>query len=285
MPVKVEDLVYVYSEGLPYETLALDGVSFEIADGEFIGVIGRTGSGKSTLIQHLNGILKPKSGRVFVGDAEITAKGVKLAEIRRKIGLVFQYPEYQLFEETVYKDVAFGPVSLGLSQRETDRRVREALSLVGLDFSEFSERSPFELSGGQKRRAAIAGVLSMKPEVLILDEPTAGLDPGSHMDILNMIGEIRRREGVVVILVSHNMNDIARLSDRIFVMNEGKIALSGAPAEVFAHDEFLASIGLRLPPVAEMMRKLRLRGVDIPEGVLTIDEAERALEGFLRRAR
>jgi energy-coupling factor transport system ATP-binding protein len=281
MSIRVEDLVYVYGEGGPYETLALDGVSLEIADGEFVGLIGHTGSGKSTLVQHLNGLLKPKSGRIFVGDTEITAKGTKLTEIRRKIGLLFQYPEYQLFEETVYKDVAFGPLNLGLSEAEADQRVREALFLVGLDFETAAERSPFDLSGGQKRKAAIAGVIAMRPEVLILDEPTAGLDPKSQADVLEMLNKIRRGRGITIILISHNMGDVARMADRVVVMDKGKIVLNGAPAEVFSRDAFLLSIGLGLPPVAEFARKMRQRGAGIKGSPLTLDEAVEVIDRFL----
>jgi energy-coupling factor transport system ATP-binding protein len=281
MSIKVNDLVHVYGEGTPYETLALDCVSIEIADGEFIGLVGHTGSGKSTLVQHLNGLLKPKSGRIFVGDTEISAKGAKLTDIRRKIGLLFQYPEYQLFEETVYRDIAFGPTNLGLSKEEVDLRVRESMVLVDLDFEEFAQRSPFELSGGQKRKAVIAGVIAMRPEVLILDEPTAGLDPKSQKDVLSMLGRIKEDRRVIVILISHNMDDIARMADRVIVLEKGRVALSGSPAEVFALEEFLRSIGLGLPSAMEFMRSLRLRGADIEGSPLTADEAEELLDGYL----
>ncbi|MDR1246745.1 MAG: energy-coupling factor transporter ATPase [Clostridiales Family XIII bacterium] len=282
MSIKVKDLVHVYGEKSPYETPALDKVSFEIADGEFIGLIGHTGSGKSTLVQHLNGLLKPKSGQVFIGDAEISAKGAKLTDIRRKIGLLFQYPEYQLFEETVYKDIAFGPANLGLSKDDTDDRVRESMSTVGLDFDTFAQRSPFELSGGQKRKAVIAGVIAMRPEVLILDEPTAGLDPKSQRDMLDMLLNIKESRRVTVILISHNMDDVVRIADRIIVLEKGRVALDGPPAEVFAHEEFLTSIGLGLPLAAEFMRELRIRGVDIEGGALTADEAEESLSRYLK---
>jgi energy-coupling factor transport system ATP-binding protein len=282
MSIKVKDLVYVYGEGTPYETLALDKVSLEIADGEFLGLIGHTGSGKSTLVQHLNGLLKPKSGRVFIGDAEISAKGAKLTDIRRKIGLLFQYPEYQLFEETVYKDIAFGPANLGLSAAETDERVRESMAVVGLDFETFAQRSPFELSGGQKRKAVIAGVIAMRPEVLILDEPTAGLDPRSQEEVLEMLEGIKRDRRVIVILISHNMGDIARMADRVVVLDKGRVVLAGSPAEVFAHEEFLRSIGLGLPPVTELMRSLRLGGVHAEGSPLHIDEAEELLDRYLK---
>ncbi|MDR2296595.1 MAG: energy-coupling factor transporter ATPase [Clostridiales Family XIII bacterium] len=285
MSIKVKDLVYVYGAGTPYETLALDKVSLEIADGEFVGLIGHTGSGKSTLVQHLNGLLKPKSGQVFIGDAEISAKGAKLTDIRRRIGLLFQYPEYQLFEETVYKDIAFGPSNLGLSKEETDERVRESMSVVGLDFEAFAQRSPFELSGGQKRKAVIAGVIAMRPEVLILDEPTAGLDPRSQKDVLEMLEGIKERRRVIVILISHNMGDIARMADRVIVLDKGRVVLSGSPAEVFAHEELLCAIGLGLPPVTELMRGLRLGGVAVEGSPLHMDEAEELLDRYLKGER
>lgn len=281
----VKDLVYIYGEGTPYETVALDGVSFEIGDEEFVGLIGHTGSGKSTLVQHLNGLLKPKSGQIFVGGTEITARKKGLTNIRRKIGLLFQYPEYQLFEETVYKDVAFGPSNLGLSETEIDQRVREAMFLVGLDFTAMAERSPFELSGGQKRKAAIAGVIAMRPDVLILDEPTAGLDPRSHTDILDMLDKIRKSRGVIVILISHNMADVARMADKVIVMDGGKIALAGTPAEVFAQDEFLSAAGLGLPPITKFIREMRQKGAKIGSNPLTLDEAEEAIDAYLTTKR
>ena len=225
MSIEVSNLTYVYSEGLPGEALAIDDVSFNIQDGQLVGLIGHTGSGKSTLLQHLDGLLKPKSGRIVIGGVDITDENTVMRDIRRKIGLVFQYPEYQLFEETVAKDVAFGPANLGLSQEEVDNRVREALELVNLDYNEVKNVSPFELSGGQKRRVAIAGVIAMRPEVLILDEPTAGLNPKAHMDILDMINGIHRKEKNIIILVSHNMDDIARMSDKVMVMDRGKLVM------------------------------------------------------------
>jgi energy-coupling factor transport system ATP-binding protein len=258
--LKVEHLSHTYNPGLAYETKAVDDVSFEVADGEFIGVIGHTGSGKSTLIQHLNGILKPGAGRIWIDGIDITAKGVKMHEIRKRVGMSFQYPEYQLFEETVYKDIAFGPRNLGLSDEEIDERVREAMDLVNLEFNVIAERSPFELSGGQKRRAAIAGVIAMRPGVLILDEPTAGLDPKSHEDILSMIRSVRESTGSIVILVSHNMDDIASMSDRVFVMDRGKLVRTGTPAEVFADAEYLRGVGLGLPPATEAAGMLGLAG-------------------------
>ncbi|MDR1496731.1 MAG: energy-coupling factor transporter ATPase [Clostridiales Family XIII bacterium] len=260
MTIRVEHLTHTYNKGLAYETKAVDDVSFEVADGEFIGVVGHTGSGKSTLIQHLNGILKPDAGRIWIGDIDITAKGVKMHEIRKRVGMSFQYPEYQLFEETVYKDIAFGPRNLGLADDEIDERVREAMSLVNLKFDEMAERSPFELSGGQKRRAAIAGVIAMRPEVLILDEPTAGLDPKAHADILSMINSVRERMGGIVILVSHNMDDIAATTSRVFVMDTGRLVRAGAPAEVFSDAGYMRGVGLGLPQATEMAAMLGLDG-------------------------
>lgn len=275
--IEVKKLTHIYSEGMPYESTALKEISFRIEQGSFVGIIGHTGSGKSTLIQHLNGLLKPKSGNIIINGIDITAKDIPMREIRRKIGLVFQYPEYQLFEETVHKDVAFGPLNLGLSQEEADLRVKEAIELVGLNYEEIAQRSPFELSGGQKRRVAIAGVIAMKPQILILDEPTAGLDPKAHADILRMIEALHDRENISILLVSHNMGDIARLADKVLVMDRGSLALTGTPAEVFANAEQLEALGLGLPPAAEMMKALRARGLSIPQDTLTIDAAEEEL--------
>lgn len=281
MQIQVKNLTHVYSEGMPFESIALSDISFEIEKGEFIGIIGHTGSGKSTLIQHLNGLLKPKSGAIFVDGVNITDKNVKMRDIRRKIGLVFQYPEYQLFEETVHKDVTFGPLNLGLSQEEADKRAKEAIELVGLDYDEIAQRSPFELSGGQKRRVAIAGVIAMKPEVLILDEPTAGLDPKAHADILKMVEKIRHIEKNTIILISHNMGDIARLSDRVIVMDRGKIALMGTPHDVFEQAELLERLGLGLPPTAELMHELQRGGIPVSTNALSIEAAEEELYQYI----
>jgi energy-coupling factor transport system ATP-binding protein len=285
MSIRVEGLTHIYSKGLAYETKAIDDVSFTVEDGEFIGIIGHTGSGKSTLIQHLNGILKPESGRIFIGDAEITAKKIKMTEIRKRVGLVFQYPESQLFEETVYKDIAFGPKNLGLAEDEIGERVTEAMRLVGLYFAIYAERSPFELSGGQKRRAAIAGVIAMRPEVLILDEPTAGLDPKAHEDILNMVKSIRERADGIVILVSHNMGDVAEMADRVFMMDNGKLARVGTPAEIFADEASLKNVGLGVPPAARMANILAAQGLTSGRVILTIDELTEFLADKLGGAR
>ncbi len=273
MPIVAENLNYVYNKGQPDETYALRDVSFSVEDGEFTGIIGHTGSGKSTLIQHLNGLLRPDSGRIFIDGYEITAKDAVMRDIRRKVGLVFQYPEYQLFEETVEKDVAYGPKNMGLPSEEIQVRVREALALTGLDYDLFAARSPFELSGGQKRRVAIAGVLAMRPDVLILDEPAAGLDPQSHSEILSMIGRIREERGVTVLLVSHNMDDVARLCDRVLVMDGGKLLLSGTPREVFSRADILQAAGLGLPAAADLIRRMREMGADIDGDVLFPREA------------
>lgn len=253
MSIIVRHLTHIYSKGLPGETVALDDVSFEIASGECIGIIGHTGSGKSTLLQHMNGLLKPHSGEIIVSDMNIGDGSVKKVDISKNVGLVFQYPEYQLFEETVAKDVAFGPRNLGVSEDEISSIVRESIELLGLDYDAVAEKSPFELSGGQKRRVAIAGVLAMKPKVLILDEPTAGLDPASKRDMLEVIKRLRQERNLIVVFVSHNMKDIAELSDRIIVMNGGKLVMNGSPKEVFARASELKSMGLSVPPVTEIL--------------------------------
>lgn len=282
MSIKVEHLTHIYDKGMPSESVALDDVSFTAEDGQFIGIIGHTGSGKSTLLQHLNGLLKPDEGTVTVGNVDITQPGISMVEIRKRIGLVFQYPEYQLFEETVAKDVAFGPKNLGLSETEIEERVKEAIELVGLDYETVKDRSPFELSGGQKRRVAIAGVVAMRPEVLILDEPTAGLDPKAHKDVLNMVEEVHRRTGNITIFVSHNMADIARLSDKILVIHSGKLVTKGSPKEVFSQKEALRSVGLDLPPVTEFTEGLRERGINLSSTILDVDEAAAQIAEYLK---
>lgn len=279
--MQVKNLTHVYSEGMPYETPALTDISFDIEPGQFIGIIGHTGSGKSTMVQHLNGLLKAKSGQILLEGVDITSKEVKMRDVRRKVGLVFQYPEYQLFEETVRKDVAFGPLNLGLSQEEADERVEEAIGLVGLAYDEICDRSPFELSGGQKRRVAIAGVIAMKPQVLILDEPTAGLDPKAHEDILSMVKKIHKDENNAIVLISHNMQDIAKLCDKVIVMDRGKIALEGTPEEVFSQEAFLESLGLALPPAAALMNRLKDAGLEIHGTPLTPSQAEEELVRLL----
>lgn len=282
MSIQVRNIKHIYEKGMPTESVALDDISFDVDDGEFLGIIGHTGSGKSTLLQHLNGLLKPDEGTIVIGGVDITAEGISMVEIRKRIGLVFQYPEYQLFEETVAKDVAFGPRNLGLSDEEIGERVKEAIELVGLDYDEIKDRSPFELSGGQKRRVAVAGVIAMRPEVLILDEPTAGLDPKAHRDMLAMIEEVHRRTGNITILVSHNMADIARLSDQILVIDSGHLVVSGTPKEVFSRTEELEKVGLDLPPITILTENLRKRGMDIEKTILSVDEAAEQIASYLK---
>ena len=275
--IEVKNLTHIYNEGLPHETIALDDLSFRIEDGSFVGIIGHTGSGKSTLLQHLNGLLKPSSGTIVIDGTDITDSHTRMLDIRRKVGLVFQYPEYQLFEETVAKDVAFGPSNLGLDKDEIDTRVRQSIEMVGLDYEEIKDLSPFELSGGQKRRVAIAGVLAMKPEVLVLDEPTAGLNPKAHFDILDMVEEIHRRENNITIFVSHNMNDIARMSDKVLVIHQGRLAMDAPPSDVFSREEELKSMGLALPDATEITAQLRKRGMELPADCLTVEQAAEAV--------
>ncbi len=329
MSIQVKNLEHIYNPGLPHESKALDDVSFEIEDGQFVGIIGHTGSGKSTLVQHLNGLLKPTSGQIIVDDEDLTAEGISLIDVRKRVGLVFQYPEYQLFEETVAKDISFGPRNLGLNEYEILERVKEAMELVNLPYEQFAEKSPFDLSGGQKRRVAIAGVIAMKPKILILDEPTAGLlvnlpyeqfaekspfdlsggqkrrvaiagviamkpkilildeptaglDPKAHQDVLKMIKDIHNKEGNITIFVSHNMNDVAKLSDKILVMHGGKCVLQGTPKEVFAKDEYLKEIGLDLPDVTQLLQNLQCRGVTVPKGVFDIDTAEEFIVNLIK---
>lgn len=281
MSVHVRNLSHVYSSGMPGEQKALDDVSFDIYDGETAAVIGHTGSGKSTLLQHLNGLLKPTSGAITVDGTDITDPTTVMRDVRRRVGLVFQYPEYQLFEETVALDVAYGPRNLGLDKADTDERVRSAIDLVGLNYEEIADRSPFELSGGQKRRVAIAGIIAMRPRVLILDEPTAGLDPGAHGDILSMIRKIHESEGNIIIFVSHNMADVASMADRVIVMDQGRLIMQGAPDEVFANKTALNEIGLDVPPVTDLMHTIKNRGADVNAAILDIRTAEDEIFRFL----
>ncbi len=280
MPIEVKKLTHVYMPGTPFESRALNAVSLSIQDGEFVGIIGHTGSGKSTLITHLNGLEKSEPGVVFVNGMDLGEKGADLIAIRRVVGLVFQYPEYQLFEETVAKDVAFGPTNLGLNADEIKRRVEHALKQVGLDPAEVSEKSPFELSGGQKRRVAIAGVLAMQPGILILDEPAAGLDPMGRREMFDLIRGIHD-SGTTVVMVSHSMDDVGRLCDRLFVLNRGEIAYTGTPAEVFVHDNRLHAIGLDVPECAKLARRLREAGFDMPEGIYRTEDVCAAIIGNL----
>lgn len=283
MSIEIKNLRYIYNEGLPGETVALDDVSLTIGDGEMIGIIGHTGSGKSTLLQHLNGLLKPKSGDVIVDGRCITDGKTDLVDIRRRVGLVFQYPEYQLFEETVAKDVAFGPKNLGIEGEDLDKTVREAVEIVGLEYEEIKEASPFELSGGIKRRVAIAGVIAMRPSVLILDEPTAGLDPTAHKEILSMIRRISETREIIIIFVSHNMGDIADMCDRVVVMENGKIALEGSPKEVFSQDELLKSMSLDVPPILRIVKQISASIDDFDSFALTPDEAAEDIREYIKR--
>lgn len=269
--LEVKNLQYIYSAGTPFEHKALDNVSFSVEQGEFIGIIGHTGSGKSTLMQQLNGLLKPTSGSVLLDGKDIWSDKALTRQARFRVGLVFQYPEYQLFEETVYKDIAFGPKNMKLSADEVDRRVREAAELVGLT-KEHLDASPFDLSGGQKRRVAIAGVIAMEPEVLILDEPTAGLDPAGREEILSNIDTYRRTKNATVMMVSHSMSDVARLTQRLLVMNGSRLAMDGQPREVFAHAQELLEMGLDIPDVTRVFLALREKGLDVAP-VFTVDQA------------
>lgn len=277
MSIKIENLTHVYMPKTPFEKKALDDVNLVIEDGEFLALIGHTGSGKSTLIQHLNGLLEPSSGRILVDDINLTNKETKLTDIRKKIGLVFQYPEYQLFEETIEKDIAFGPNNLGLSQEEVSDRVKKSMEMVGLDYETYKDVSPFDLSGGQKRRVAIAGVIAMEPKVLILDEPTAGLDPKGRDDILEQIKILHEKYKMTIVLVSHSMEDVGKLAERIVVMNKGKVALMGKPAEIFKEVEILEDIGLAVPQVTYLMRALKEKGFNVSDEVFTVEQGSKEI--------
>jgi energy-coupling factor transport system ATP-binding protein len=266
----------------PFEKVALDNVSLDIKDGEFIALIGHTGSGKSTLIQHFNGLLEATSGKIIVDGVDITEKKVKLTNIRKTVGLVFQYPEYQIFEETIAKDIEFGPRNLGLSDAEIHNRVVKSMEMVGLDYETYKDKSPFDLSGGQKRRVAIAGVVAMQPTTLILDEPTAGLDPKGRDDILDQISKLHKDYNMTVIIVSHSMEDVAKIAERIIVMNDGKIALQGTPAEVFKEVDMLEDIGLGVPQVTYLVRALRKKGFDLSDNIFTMEDAKKELLSILK---
>ena len=274
--LQIENLTHTYSEGTPFQRSAVEGLSMTVGAGEFLGIIGHTGSGKSTLIQHLNGLLQPTSGRILLAGKDIWAEPKKIREVRCAVGLVFQYPEYQLFEETVYKDIAFGPKNMGLDEAEIDRRVRDAAAFVVLR-EELLEKSPFELSGGQKRRVAIAGVIAMEPKVLVLDEPTAGLDPQGRDAILAQIQAYHRAKGAAVVLVSHSMEEIARNVDRIVVLSGGQVYMEGTPEKVFARAHELEQVGLDVPQVTKIAAALRARGMDVDTAVYTVEALERKL--------
>ena len=274
--MQIENLTHTYSAGTPFQHSAVEGLSLTVGAGEFLGIIGHTGSGKSTLIQHLNGLLQPTSGRILLEGKDIWAEPKKIRDVRFKVGLVFQYPEYQLFEETVYKDIAFGPKNMGLDSGEIDRRVRDAAAFVGLD-AELLDKSPFELSGGQKRRVAIAGVIAMEPKVLVLDEPTAGLDPQGRDAILAQIQAYHRAKGAAVVLVSHSMEEIARNVERIAVLSDGRVLMQGTPEQVFARAHELEQVGLDVPQVTKVAAALRARGLDIDPAVYTVEALEQRL--------
>ncbi len=277
MSIEIRHLTHCYAEGSALSTVALDDISMTIEDGEFLGIVGHTGSGKSTLVQHLNGLLKPSSGQVLVDGEDLNGDHVNRRALRQRIGLVFQYPEYQLFEETVAKDIAFGPKNQGLPKKEIDERVRYAMDCVHLDYDKYSDRSPFELSGGQMRRVAIAGVLAMRPAVLILDEPTAGLDPRGRDRILTMLEELHSREKTTIVMVSHSMDDMARLATRLIVMGEGKIIASGSPRELFSKEKMMAAAGLGVPEAARLCSALRARKIDLPEDLYRPEELKEHL--------
>lgn len=283
MSIKTENLTHIYMPGSPFEKTALNNVSIEIKDGEFVALIGHTGSGKSTLIQHFNGLLEATSGKIIVDDVDITDKNIKLTDIRKKVGLVFQYPEYQLFEETIAKDIAFGPRNLGLSEGEIQKRVIKSMEMVGLDYETYKDRSPFDLSGGQKRRVAIAGVIAMEPTTLILDEPTAGLDPKGRDDILAQIRKLHDDYKMTIIMVSHSMEDVANIAEHIIVMNHGEVALEGTPANVFKEVDELEKIGLAVPQVTYLVKKLREKGFDISDNIFTIEDAKKALLDIFKK--
>ncbi|MBC5787608.1 energy-coupling factor transporter ATPase [Clostridium facile] len=280
--IKTEHLVYTYNTGTPQQKVAVDDVNLEIEQGEFVGVIGHTGSGKSTLIQHLNGLLAPSSGKVYVDGEDIWADKSKLRQVRFKVGLVFQYPEYQLFEETVAKDIAFGPKNMGLSEEEIDQRVQEAAKFVGLPKS-YMEKSPFELSGGQKRRVAIAGVIAMRPKVLILDEPTAGLDPKGRKKILGQIQEYHRQEQNTILLVSHSMEDVAQYASKVLVMNNSRLFAYDTVDEVFSKIEQLKEMGLSVPQLSEVFYQLRQKGFDVNTNIYTVEQAKEELLRALKK--
>ncbi|MBU3104835.1 energy-coupling factor transporter ATPase [Clostridium gasigenes] len=285
MSIKIENLKYIYMPKSPFEKVALDNVNLEINNGEFIALIGHTGSGKSTLIQHMNGLLKPSSGRIIIDDVDITGGEVKLSDIRKKVGLVFQYPEYQLFEESIEKDIEFGPRNLGLEQEEITKRVKKSMEMVGLDYEIYKDKSPFDLSGGEKRRVAIAGVVAMEPKILILDEPTAGLDPKGRDDILAQIKTLHIKYKMTIVLVSHSMEDVGKVAERIIVMSKGGVVLEGVPAKVFKEIDKLESIGLGVPQVTYLMRLLKQKGFDVSEDIFTVEQGRLELLRVLKENR
>lgn len=282
--IEINNLTHIYSEGLPFEKKAVDDISLKVEENEFIGLIGHTGSGKSTFIQHLNGLLKPSSGEIIIDGTRVDKSGSNLTDLRKKVGLVFQYPEYQLFEETIERDIAFGPKNLDISEEEVQERVKSSMESVGLDYETYKDKSPFELSGGLKRRVAIAGVLAMEPKVLILDEPTAGLDPRGRDEILSEIESIHEKRKMTVILVSHSMEDVAKIAERIVVLDKGKVFLDGEPRDIFREEDKLLGVGLGIPQITSLMRTLKKKGLDINEDAITVEEAKESLKKYLRGA-
>lgn len=283
MDINFKNVSFVYGEKTPFEKLALDNIDLTIKKGEFVGIIGHTGSGKSTLIQHFNGILKPTSGDVFIGDMNTKDKELAKSGLRYKIGLVFQYPEYQLFEETIEKDIAFGPKNMGLSEEEVTERVKEAMEIVGLDYEAKKDKSPFEISGGQKRRVAIAGILAMKPDILILDEPTAGLDPKGRDELFFQIKRLYEKNNITIVLISHSMEDVAKLVNRIIIMKNGRIHLDSSTKEAFSDVDDLKKVGLNVPQITELMDILRKKGHHFSKNILTVDEAFSEIKRELRK--
>lgn len=283
MDINFKNVSFIYGEKTPFEKLALDNIDLAIKSGEFVGIIGHTGSGKSTLIQHFNGILKPTTGDVFIGDMNTKDKELAKSGLRYKIGLVFQYPEYQLFEETIEKDIAFGPKNMGLSEEEVTARVKEAMEIVGLDYETKKDKSPFEISGGQKRRVAIAGILAMKPDILILDEPTAGLDPKGRDELFFQIKNLYEKNNITIVLISHSMEDVAKLVNRIIIMKNGKIHLDKNTKEAFSDVDDLKEVGLNVPQITELMDTLRKRGHHFSKNILTVDEAFEEIKRELRK--
>lgn len=280
--IRTDHLTMTYGVNTPFEKVAVNDLSIEIMEGEFLGIIGHTGSGKSTLVQMLNGLITPTTGKVLLRDKDINENKKKLREVRFQVGMVFQYPEYQLFEETVYRDIAFGPTNMGLTGEELDKRVRESARFTGLK-DKLLDKSPFDLSGGEKRRAAIAGVIAMDPDVLILDEPTAGLDPQGRDKLLNQILSYHKERKNTVILVSHSMEDIARVADRILVMNKGNAEILAPKREVFAQGERLEKMGLRVPQITKITQLLQKKGIDLPDGILTVEEAFNSIMTLLKK--
>lgn len=281
MSIKIENLTHIYMPKTPFETVALDNINLELEEGKFYALIGHTGSGKSTLIQHLNGLLKPTSGKIFIDGIDITDKKTVMSEIRKRVGLVFQYPEYQLFEETIEKDIAFGPTNLGLSPEEVSKKVKRAMKIVGLDYEKYKDLSPFEISGGQKRRVAIAGVVAMEPKVLILDEPIAGLDPRGRDDILNQLRKLHEEYKLTVILVTHSMEDVADIAEEVIVMSDAKVIMKGTPREVFTKVDMLESVGLGAPQITYLMKKLKEKGFSVREDIFTVEEAKAEILRYL----